>query len=396
MRIKTILLALFSLAWMSNNLRAQDLRVFETTHYRIHTDLDDDLSDELGRRMDAMYEEYAHRLADFQRNDDSAPLEAYLVHSKEKYLHLVGLTMAGTGGSFSPTRHLLAAYLDGPGRDAIRRTLQHEAFHQFAASSIGRTIPVWLNEGLAQIFEEGVWAGGQFVLGQVPPRRLLQLRQDIARSTLIDFPSLLKMTGAQWAISWRDPPAAATEYNQSWAMTHFLIYATDDSGKPKYRMRLIQMLRLLQGGADGESAFHDAFSGNITGFHDRFIDYASTLSPTPLALAIENQGIMADMLIHAHDRHRNFTTIAAFHDAAVGESWRLKYQRGNLQWESDPDPDVYFHTPEGGELSDNQLYFDPTPDRPMPDLLCRYDGLPTLRTRFLQSGDVIEHETLVE
>src|SRR5208282_5455503 len=106
---------------------------------------------------------------------------------KEKYLHIVGLTLAGTGGSFSASRHLLAAFLDGQGRDALRRTLQHEAFHQFASVAIGKNLPTWINEGLAQVFEEGIWTGDGFILGQVPPRRLRQLRKDMDGGTLVDF-----------------------------------------------------------------------------------------------------------------------------------------------------------------------------------------------------------------
>ena len=45
--------------------RAGELRILGTTHYRLHTDLDPKLAEDLGRRMDAMWEEYARRLANF-------------------------------------------------------------------------------------------------------------------------------------------------------------------------------------------------------------------------------------------------------------------------------------------------------------------------------------------
>jgi len=375
---------------------AQDLRVFETAHYRIHTDLDEDLSDDLAHRMDAMYDEYAHRLADFARTDDSSLLDVYLVHSQEKYLHLVGITMGGTGGSFNAARHLLAAFLDGQGRDALRRTLQHEAFHQFAAITIGKTIPIWLNEGLAQIFEEGIWTGDGFELGQVPPRRLRQLHQDIDDDSLIDFAELLKMPGPQWAAGFRNPTVCATQYNQAWALTHFLIYALDENGRAKYRSRLINMLKLLRDGADGDTAFRTAFSNNIAGFHDRFLEYAATLTPTPLAGAIENQGILADMLVDAARRHRVFSDIAQFRQTAIAEKWRINYRRGRVQWESDPDPGVYFRSPSGNDLTSEEQFLDPAADHPLPDLIFRYGALPALRTHFVQVDDKIEHETIVE
>jgi hypothetical protein len=375
---------------------SSDLRVVESAHYRIHTDLDDDLVDDLSRRMDAMYEEYAHRLADFDRPDDSAPFEVYLVHTQQKYLHLAGITLAGTGGSFNANRHLLAAFLDGQGRDALRRTLQHEAFHQFASQAIGKNIPIWLNEGLAQMFEEGVWTGDGFQLGEVPPRRLRQLHRDIDEGALIDFPRLLGMSPSDWAVNWHDPVKAATQYNQAWAMTHFLIYAADDDGGWKYRARLIEMLKLLRGGADADTAFRAAFSDNIAGFHDRFMEFAQTLGPTPLATEIENQGVLADMLVNARARGRTFASIDQVRAASEKEKWLIHYRRGALQWDSAADPSVYFCSPSGSELDADQLYMDTSGDGPLPDLVCRCDGLPGLRTRFMESLGKIEHETVLE
>jgi uncharacterized protein DUF1570 len=390
-----VLLAL-SIFIPARSSAAQDLRVFESTHYRIHTDLDSDLSDDLARRLDAMYEEYSRRLADLGRPDDSTPLEVYLVHSQEKYLHLVGLTMGGTAGSFNASRHLLAAFLDGQGRDALRRTLQHEAFHQFAASVIGRNFPVWLNEGLAQVFEEGIWTGDSFILGQVPPRRLRQLHHDIEDGALVDFSKVLQMNGPQWAKGFHDPSISATQYNQTWAMTHFLIYATDDSGSPKYRSRLIDMLRRLRNGEDSDDAFHDAFSANIRGFHDRFLDYFSTLTPTPLATMIENQGILADMLVEAEHRHLSFSSIEQFRALCVKQQWQIHYRRANLQWLSDPDPNIYFNSLDGRPLAAGELYFERDPDRPLPDLVLHCENMPKLRTHFINGSDKIEHETIVE
>src|SRR2546423_868648 len=43
-----------------------NLRLLHSAHYRIYTDLDAPLAEDLSRRMDAMYEEYSRRLADFR------------------------------------------------------------------------------------------------------------------------------------------------------------------------------------------------------------------------------------------------------------------------------------------------------------------------------------------
>lgn len=376
-------------------LAQDDLRICQTAHYRIHTDLDDELVTNLSLRMDAMYDEYARRLSEFPRPDDSVPLEAYVVHSKEKYLHLVGLTMAGTGGAFNANRHLLAAFLDGQGADALRRTLQHEAFHQFAAEAIGHNIPIWLNEGLAQLFEEGIWTGNGFLLGQVPPRRLRQLHADVEGGTLIDFSELLAMNGAGWAKGWRDGARSATQYNQAWAMAHFLVYATDPQGLLKYRARLIQMLQYLRSGMDGQSAFRAAFSSNVDGFRDRFSEYADDLAATPQATLIEHQGVLADMLIAMAEHNRYFADFDEFKRQCIAEDWRIQYTLGGLKWSSAADPSIYFCSPGNGADGPDVQSFEPNGSRPLPDMLCDCAGL-RLRTRFSQGANKIEHETIVE
>ena len=114
-------------------------------------------------------------------------------------------------------------------------------------------MPVWLNEGMAQLFEEGIWTGdellarpGAAAAHAAAPGRHRQT------SGIIDFEKLLRMTPEQWAANLAgDHDVGATQYNQSWAMVHFLVHARDDGGKEKYRARLIQMLELLHDGKDG-------------------------------------------------------------------------------------------------------------------------------------------------
>jgi len=387
---------LILLLFLAPRAIAQDLRVFETQHYRIHTDLDDDLAADLGHRMDVMYEEYSRRMAGFQRPDETTPLEVYLVHSREKYLHLVGISLAGTAGAFNPHRKLLASFLDGQGRDSLRRTLQHEAFHQFAYEAIGPNLPIWLNEGLAQIFEEGIWINGSFQLGEVPPRRLRQLKHDIDSGSLFDFSDFLAMNPLQWAMNRRDPIEATVEYNQAWAMTHFLIFATDENGQPRYRARLIQMLKLIHDGADGQSAFESAFSDDIPGFARRFDEFAADLRPTPLATLIENQSVLGDFLIQLKQRGRTFESLSEFRNALVAGRWSMHYRSNNLQWQSAGDPNVYFESPTGQPFGDDEQYFELAGDRPLADLVVHAAGMPPLRTRFSENAGTVEHETLVD
>src|SRR5687768_11047930 len=107
-----------------------EMRVMDTRHYRVHTDLEKTFAEELGKRMDAMYDDYDRRLADFDPNGETK-FEVYLFKRRDDYLKFTKNKVPNTGGVFMPARNTLAAFLEGQGRDALRRTLQHEAFHQF-------------------------------------------------------------------------------------------------------------------------------------------------------------------------------------------------------------------------------------------------------------------------
>ncbi|MDB5319690.1 MAG: hypothetical protein JWN40_1321, partial [Phycisphaerales bacterium] len=113
-----------------------EMRTVQSKYYLLHSDLDDALLYDLGTRMDAMYAEYSRRLADFDLREDRKPLDAYLFNKKSDYTTFTDSRYLHTGGVFMAAKNQLAAYLDGQ-RDTLRRTLQHEAFHQFAYKAIG-------------------------------------------------------------------------------------------------------------------------------------------------------------------------------------------------------------------------------------------------------------------
>ena len=374
------------------------VREYKTDHYRIYTDLDEPLAVDLGRRLDAMYDVYSDRLSQF--NSRGAPLprfEVYLFRSQADYLKLTGTRLKNTGGVFMSGRNLLASFLDGQGRDALRRTLQHEAFHQFAHTLLSPDLPVWLNEGLAQVFEEALWTGSTFNLDQVPPRRLRQLEDDLQNRRLIKFETLMAMTPEQWSKRLEDDHGTgATQYNQSSAMTYFLINARDADGTPRYRARLLRMLSLLHDGHDADAAFKAAFGENLAGFQKRFVEFARTLKPTNEASLMENQEVLADLLVELRARGMNFDRVSDLREAAVKAGYRMNYVRGGLKWRSDPEVMTYFRDTKGRPFRDDELYFSQRTGAPLPDLVCRWSKDVQFRTRFYYEQDRIEHEVLVE
>jgi hypothetical protein len=372
-------------------------RKFETRHYRVWTDVDIELGRDLCARMDAMYDEYARRFASLGASvQQTEKFDVRIFALRDDFVRYTRDRLPNTGGVFMPDRKLLAVFVEGQGRDGVRRTLQHEAFHQFAHRVVGPNMPVWLNEGIAQVFEEGIWTGSGFVLGQVPPRRIRQLNQDVTEGQLIDVRKMLAMSDAEWSAAFKDREAMATQYNQAWAMAHYLLYAPGADGQPLHRARVLDMLRRCKNGASPTDAFTQAFSDNLIGFQKRFNEYAQTLAPTREATYLDNQAVLADFLVALKQRGRSFETIESFRKALQRGRVRLQYTKGDLEWRSAEDIDEYFRDIDGRLMTTDELFFQPRDGAPLPDLVCRALEGVQLRTRFHAVEDKVEHELLVE
>jgi hypothetical protein len=387
----TFAIFLFPFSMAAN---AADLRVIHTKHYEIHTDIESAFATELAHRMDVMYEEYEKRLKDFRPPKNAPALPAYLFTHEDDYLAFTEGRAVHTGGLFvvTPERSFLAAFLNGQGRDQLRRTLQHEAFHQFAYAAISKDLPIWLNEGLAQIFEEGIWTGQNFLLGQVPPRRIRQLKADSKDHTLVDFKKFLAITPKEWSANLTaDIEKGATYYNQAWAMVHFLA----ESGRPEYVSLLANYLKKLHNGEDPEAAFNQTFASNITEFQDQFARWTTTLKPTPEATVLERQDTLGDFLVALDKDKKHFTDMTQFRNTIVGHGYKLTYTRGAIKWSTSDTPQVYFANLKGQLYSPAELYFQRAA-APLPDIVCHATPQFQLRSHFYKGEKEIEHEVLIE
>ncbi|MFT3786753.1 MAG: DUF1570 domain-containing protein [Tepidisphaeraceae bacterium] len=350
---------------------ASQLSIYQTDHYTIHFDVDSSLARDIAQRMDAMYEEYARRLNAFG-TPQRERYDVYLFTRRIDYMKFIDDRAPTSGGVFIPNRNVLAAFLEGQGRDAMRRTLQHEAFHQFAHCVISENLPPWINEGMAQLFEEGIWTGEKFIVEQVPPRRLRQLQADIKADRLTDFKDFVQLDHSEWARSMRDRDRGAAQYNQAWAMVHFLVYARDRNGDPLYRQLFFEMLRSIHEGMSADDAFVKHFGTNYAGFEKRFFQYTSQLTPSKEATYVENVEVLADMMLELRDDEKlQFRSFADFRRHVERGGYQLHYTKGQLRWSSNEDVRVYFKDLDGRDLPGSQLCFQPNGNAALPDLICR-------------------------
>jgi hypothetical protein len=368
-----------------------EMRVIRSKSYLIHTDLDDALVYDLGTRMDAMYAEYSRRMSDFNVRDERQPLDVYLFNHKSDYTDFTDSRFLHTGGVFMAAKNQLAAYLEGQ-RDVLRRTLQHEAFHQFAYKAIGANIPIWLNEGMAQLFEEAIWTGDGFLMNQVPPRRVRQLQSDVQNNNLLSFKVLLGMSAEKWSANLAgDPAVGSTQYNQAWAVVHYMAYG--DEGRNG--ARLVTMLKALGKEADPAVAFRESFGLDHETFRARFESYALALQPTAEAELIDRHDVLAELCAELAAQGKRFPTVAEFRKTVEVMKYRLRYTRGEVTWTAEPAG--FFRDVSGAAYAPDQLYFEARRNAMLPDLVFRHPSYRiALRARFFRSGDKFEHEVLIE
>jgi Protein of unknown function (DUF1570) len=390
------ILAVLSAADRPNPGKLDDasLRELDTHHYQIHTDLEPLLVTDLGVRMDAMYEQYGNAFKQFLLPANAPALPVYLFDKKDKYMAFTDYAGTNTGGLFVSGRHpYLTAFLQGQGRDALKRTLQHEAFHQFAHAAIARQLPPWLNEGLAQYFEESIWTGKDFLSAQIPPRRLRQLKLDIDQKRIIDFDQFMNQSGREWSDTLHtNVVKAGTAYNQAWAMVCFCLAGDDDH----YRADLMALLdKLHRADSSPEDAIRQCFPDKKE-FHQKFSVWAAKAKATPEATMMERQETLGDFLLALQKNKIHIPAdMAGVRDLAIRYNLKIQYTRGSVTYSSSDRPASYFEDEDGQPFKAADLYLEKSEETPFPDIICKTKAI-VWRTHFYISGGETEHETGVE
>jgi tetratricopeptide (TPR) repeat protein len=154
---------------------------------------------------------------------------------------------ARLSGYFLGRRHGNYIAIAADSRDASA-IIFHEYVHYVAATNLW-WMPLWLSEGLAELYQTFEVVGSTASIG-LPIRSHLALLRD---RTLIPLPELL--AADQDSPLYHDHDAKGAFYAQSWALTHYLML-----GSPARRQQLGRYLDLLQRGTAEPDAFRTAFA----------------------------------------------------------------------------------------------------------------------------------------
>ena len=280
-----------------------DAKRFKSRHYLIHTKIKQSQVMPIARHLDRMFVLYQERFGGLMRNDMSK-MVLYLFETEkeyQKFLQSKGVITRNSGGMFvyKGNEQFLAVWMGNkPLRDVLS-TLQHEGFHQFAWHYLGLELPVWMNEGLAQYFEDAVITGGELRTGLADAHRSRLVREMISQGNIIPFNKMVNLNNQDWARMLREDADGANRlYAQSWSVAYFLIHA--DNGR--YADSLNQYLTMISKGEDGEDAFERAFAVSWEQLRWRWMVYAKKLESHPVNTAVERMKYLAVALKHLHDQ----------------------------------------------------------------------------------------------
>jgi tetratricopeptide (TPR) repeat protein len=217
--------------------------------------------DKDGRRVATQFERMRtvfHLLMPSASDDAGSPITVLALKDRtsfrtlepEAYLAKGQLDLAGLFLK-APDKNYVLLRLDTEGPHPYS-TVYHEYTHYILRKDQG-WMPVWLNEGLAEFYENTDLASKDVDLGEPSANNILYLRQQ----RLLPLTTLLKVDHN--SPYYHDDHKGSVFYAESWALVHYL-EMTDFESKAH---RLQDYMRLLAKGEDAVVAAQEAF-GDLT------------------------------------------------------------------------------------------------------------------------------------
>ena len=136
----------------------------------------------------------------------------------------------------------------------------HEYTH-FLVEHAGLKLPLWLNEGLADLYSSLESRSGQVVLGRPPEGRLHVLKTE-------PWANLQTLLGVTYSSSYYNQPGSVRIfYAESWALSHMLALS------PDYSSQFGHLLSLVSGGTPVEQVFQLLYHKNLADIDADLHDY---------------------------------------------------------------------------------------------------------------------------
>lgn len=187
--------------------------------------------------------------------DPASPIEVYAAKNGKTFQAIEPAAYLSKGslnlaGYFLPTqdRNFILLRLDAEQEKHPFAVVYHEYTHlQFR--SAGEWMPLWLNEGLAEFFQNTDIRDKEVFLGEPSADDILYLRQE----RIIPLPVLFKVDAN--SLYYHEESKGSVFYSESWALTHFLM-VSDRENKTNH---VTEYMRLMAQHEDAVVAAEKVF-----------------------------------------------------------------------------------------------------------------------------------------
>jgi tetratricopeptide (TPR) repeat protein len=230
--------------------------------------------------------------------------------------------------------------IDASARE-VDHVVYHELTHYFLRNTVSTEVPLWFNEGLAELYSTFTAHNGSVEVGLPIDAHLAWLRTQ----PLIPLNVLFAINHD--SKEYHESNRQGFFYAESWALVHYLMI-----GNPERRPQLSTYIALVAGGHPIDEAFQRAFHGTYDDLERELRKYirSFTLSyirysladlkavdvPAPQPLARDALLVsLADLLLHTNTPHfseaetflgaalkANPSSTAANAEAGVAKSWQ--------------------------------------------------------------------------
>lgn len=312
MRINDLLGLILIAFLLSATPAAGQLEKYPSRYYILYSDLDEQDVREAELRISRVAEEY-DRITSPLGGTINKRLPFYLFRHKDDYLAAGGLP--NSVGVFTGDK--LMAVAGEKINDHTWKTIQHEGFHQFVRVRLPRDIPVWINEGMAEYFEEAVFTGDRIVTGMIPQARLQRIRTRIRAERFKTIPQMMQLGRKAW-----NHQMTSENYDQAWSMVYFLAHGDNLSYQTRLNGFLIDMGRR---GVSWERAWLAHFGPVNGSFEAAWKRYWLDLpeNPSRIGYAEANVVTMTNFLARAHAQKQKFSDAREFFGAAQSGDLRM-------------------------------------------------------------------------
>lgn len=242
MYIRSIILLLFGLSSLSAAERWIRLTAPEL---EVVTDAGENTARDAMKRFKQVRHVFEARTG--RKQLTSLPVRVYAFRNQDGFRPFQ--TSAGAAGYYQPgiERDYIAMQLSGP--DSYR-VVYHEFAHLLMRHS-GYSVPVWLNEGTAELFSTISLGSSDVRIGELIPAHLATLR-DVK---MLELAELFRVNHE--SPHYNERGKSGIFYAQSWALVHMLNFA------PEYQPGLANFIGMVLNGEDQARAFQQSFGKSL-------------------------------------------------------------------------------------------------------------------------------------